>query len=135
MTKECSIVKGISIFLSLIGIASIAMAAIAYFLGPTVDLGIEDQGAMVLAAAVVLLFIGALELVTGVMGIRLSKDPARLKPFVVSATILTLVNLFEVFMKIGSDEDVPIWVNLLYAALAFTAIVYASRAMKGADAQ
>ncbi len=135
MTKECSIVKGISFVLSLIGIASIAMAAIAYFLGPTVDLGIEDQGAMVLAAAVVLLFIGALELVTGVMGIRLSKDPARLKPFVVSATILTLVNLFEVFMKIGSDEDGPIWVNLLYAALAFTAIVYASRAMKGADAQ
>ena len=124
MTKECSIVKGISFFLSLIGIASIAMAAIAYFLGPTVDLGIEDQGAMVLAAAV-----------TGVMGIRLSKDPARLKPFVVSATILTLVNLFEIFMKIGSDEDGPIWVNLLYAALAFTAIVYASRAMKGADAQ
>ena len=38
-------------------------------------------------------------------------------------------------MKIGSDEDGPIWVNLLYAALAFTAIVYASRAMKGADAQ
>ena len=28
MTKECSIVKGISFFLSLIGIASIAMAAI-----------------------------------------------------------------------------------------------------------
>ena len=135
MTKECSIVKGISFFLSFIGIASIAMAAIAYFLGPTVDLGIEDQGAMVLAAAVVLLLIGALELVTGVMGIRLSKDPARLKPFVVSATILTLVNLFEVFMKIGSDEGGPIWVNLLYAALAFTAIVYASRAMKGADAQ
>ena len=106
MTKECSIVKGISFFLSFIGIASIAMAAIAYFLGPTVDLGIEDQGAMVLAAAVVLLLIGALELVTGVMGIRLSKD-----------------------------EDGPIWVNLLYAALAFTAIVYASRAMKGADAR
>ena len=50
-------------------------------------------------------------------------SPKRLMPFIVAATILTLVNLFEVYLKIGDGTGGPIWVNLLYAAVAFTAIV------------
>ena len=34
MSKECTIVKGTGIFLAVIGLASLAMVAIAWFFGP-----------------------------------------------------------------------------------------------------
>ena len=135
MPKECSIVRGISFLLAVLGLASIAMAAIAFFFGPSVDLGIEDQTLTLDALAIALLVIGALELVCGVLGVHLSKRPAHLKPFIVTTTILTFVNLFGIALKIGSGDGGPIWINLLYVAAGFTAIVYASRAMKAAGAE
>lgn len=133
MSKECAIVKGTGIFLAVIGLASLAMADIAWFFGPTVDLGIEDEAAMIAASAAILCAIGTLELVCGILGVALAGRPKRLMPFIVAATILTLVNLFEVYLKIGDGTGGPIWVNLLYAAVAFTAIVSASRALKRAQ--
>lgn len=134
MSRECSIVRGVSFLLAVLGLASIAMAAVAFFFGPSVDLGIEDQELAVRALSVVLLVIGLLELVTGVLGVCLSKRPAHLKPFVFAASALAFVNLFEVALKVGSGDGGPVWVNLLYAAACFTAVVYASRAMKSAGA-
>ena len=90
MSRECSIVRGVSFLLAVLGLASIAMAAVAFFFGPTVDLGIEDQELAVRALSVVLLVIGLLELVTGVLGVCLSKRPARLKPFVFAASALVV---------------------------------------------
>ena len=76
--------------------------------------------------------VGLLDLVCGVMGARLSKTPAKLKPFVWAACAVCVVNIVTIIRSVAENSLDLVWVNALYAATAFAAIVYASRALKAA---
>ena len=89
----------------------------------------EDGTIMARVSGAVLAVAGVFEVVTGLLGVRGANNPAHLKAFIVMATVLCFVNLFEVAMVFMGGEG-PVWVNLLYAAVAASGIVYASRAQK-----
>lgn len=129
MSSECKIVKGISLFLVLIGIVAIAVAAIMFVFAPDAEALMEDGAIMARVSGAVLAVAGVFEVVAGLLGVRGANNPAHLKAFIVMATVLCFVNLFEVAMVFMGGEG-PVWVNLLYAAVAASGIIYASRAQK-----
>lgn len=132
MSSECKIVKGISLLAIVIGIAAVATAAIMFLFASDAASLMEDGTIMAQVSGVVLGVAGVFEVITGILGVRGANSPSHLKPFIVMATIMCFVNLFEVGMAFMGGEG-PVWMNLLYAAVAFVAVIYASRARKGAD--
>lgn len=132
MSSQCRIVAGISVLVLLFGIATIGAAAIMYFGAPSVDRAMEDGALIARVSAAILAVMGVFGVITGILGVRGARDPQRLTPFIVCATIIAFVNLFEVGMAFTGGEG-PVWVNILYAVVAFVAIVFASRARNGAE--
>ncbi|MDN0055974.1 hypothetical protein [Collinsella ihumii] len=128
-SKECAIVKGISIFFLVFGIAAIAVAALMFFGAPHVDLNMEDGTQIAQLYAVIMALIGLFEFVTGFVGIRAAKKHSLLKPYVYLCAFMVVVSLAETahtFMNGGGS----VYMYLVYAATAFAGIVFASRAMK-----
>ncbi len=132
MSTYCKLVKGISLLLMLLGILSIAVAALMFFGAPIVDLDIEDGVLIAQVLAGYMAVMGILEVVTGVLGARGANNPARLQPFIVCATIVACVNMFEVAMTFMEENGGSVWLNILYTVVAFVGIVFASRAKRDA---
>ncbi|HIZ46622.1 MAG TPA: hypothetical protein IAA19_06340 [Candidatus Olsenella pullistercoris] len=132
MSSDCKIVRGISLFLCFVGVVSVAAAVIMFLYAPSAGLASEDDVLIAQVSAGVLLAVGLLDLVCGVMGARLSKTPAKLKPFVWAACAVCVVNIVTIIRSVAENSLDLVWVNALYAATAFAAIVYASRALKAA---
>ena len=93
MSSDCKIVRGISLFLCFVGVVSVAAAVIMFLYAPSAGLASEDDVLIAQVSAGVLLAVGLLDLVCGVMGARLSKTPAKLKPFVWAACAVCVVNI------------------------------------------
>ena len=129
MSSDCKIVRGISLFLCFVGVVSVAAAVIMFLYAPSAGLASEDDVLIAQVSAGVLIAVGLLDLVCGIMGAHLSKTPAKLKPFVWAACAVCVVNIVTIISVAENSLDL-VWVNALYAATAFAAIVYASRALK-----
>ena len=104
MSSECKIVKGISLFLVLIGIVAIAAAAIMFVFAPDAEALMEDGTIMARVSGAVLAVAGVFEVVTGLLGVRGANNPAHLKVCIVMSTVLWFVNLFEVPMGFMGGE-------------------------------
>lgn len=130
MSKNRTVVKGIGLFYLLFGIVSIAVAAMMFLGAAHVELNIEDGTQIAQMFGVILAVIGVFMLVAGVIGMRAAKHDGLLKPFVFISAFLVVVNLAEIGLIIRSGEGGEIYMNLICAAVSFTAVVFASRAMK-----
>lgn len=132
MSKECQIVKGISLFLMVIGILAIITAVLMFTDAPLAASMFKDGEVLAQVAGVVLGVSGVFELVAGFMGARGANNPSHLGGFIVLGSILVVVNVIEVCLGIFGGQG-PVWMNALYAVTAGTAVFYASRAKKNAS--
>lgn len=134
MSLNCKITKIIGLLMLLLGIVAIVSGIFMIVNAPatanvtTVDDPIITTEVLggILAATGVLYFIA------GLTGARGANHPARLNGFIVFATIVSFVNLFELALDISMDAS--IWVNLVLAFVGFVGAVFASRAKKEATA-
>lgn len=132
MSSACKIVKAISLLSIVIGIAAIALAAFMFLSASDAAALVQDGAILAQVSGAVLGIGGVFEVITGFLGVRGANNPARLKPFIVMAAIMFLVNVAEVALTFGGGEG-PVWISLLYAVVALVAIVFALRARKAAD--
>lgn len=133
MSSNRRLVKGIGIFILLIGIVTLALAAVMFFGAPDVDPSIEDGALIAQMYAAILAVAGLFQLVSGIVGIRAAKHDGALKPFVYRSTFIVLINIAFVGLSFLPEEaGGPIWPYLIYAATAFSGVVFGSRAMKEA---
>lgn len=131
MSPSCKIVKGISLFVLLIAIASVVMGVIALVNAgdTTAELAGINAACAAGAAAIVA---GVLEFATGLMGARGANNPSKLGSFMAVAWIMVAVNLGEVALAVMGGAGTA-WVNALCAAALGVAAVYAARAKKEAE--
>ena len=120
--------------LALIGAAAVVLAAgIFMFVNAPATAEVttvENPVVTAEALGAILAVTGAVYLVAGVMGAKGANNPVRLGGFVVVAWVLAVVNAAEAVLSYVSGSSA--WQNVLLAAVAATAAVYASRAKAGA---
>lgn len=130
MSPNCKIVKGISLFMLLLGLVS-AIFGIVVATGVIESPDASVGQLAVQVAGAVLIVVGVCYLVVGVMGALGANNPAKLKPYIIASALLAVVNVIEVILVIIGGTGVA-WMNLVLAVLSITGIVYASRARKEA---
>lgn len=132
MSRECQIVKGISLFLMVVGILAV-VTSVLMFMGVPLAVSMFKNGeALALVAGTVLGVSGVFEFVAGIMGARAANNPSRLGSFIVLGSILVVVNIAEICLGVFGGQG-PVWMNVIYAAAIATAVFYASRAKKNAS--
>ena len=85
-------------------------------------------------AGVLYAALGVLYVIAGVLGARGANRPSKLKPFIYLAAAAVVIALANVGSTFAGVQNGLVWPDILTAVVAFTGIVYASRAMKEADA-
>ena len=132
MSSECKIVKGMSLFMLVLGLLGLAAGIFMFVNAPAAAEVTTVESPVVTAEALgaILAVTGAVYLVAGVMGAKGANNPVRLGGFVVVAWVLAVVNAAEAVLSYMSGSSA--WQNVLLAAVAATAAVYASRAKAGA---
>lgn len=133
MSSNRRIVKGIGLFIFLLGIVALILAALLFFGSPLADQSIEDATPIAQMYSVIVAIAGVFQVVTGVIGIRAAKHDGALKPFVYLSAFIVLINIALVGLSFLPEEEFgPIWPYLIYAATAFSGVVFGSRAMQEA---
>lgn len=125
-SSDQRIVKGLSILALVVAIVSLAFAAlmVAGASNVSAELGGAKAGAQ---AGYIMAVVSVFELIVALLGLHGAKHPEKLGLFTVLAGIIAVVNVIEavfVFLQGAGNE----WVNLIYAAVAFTAAWHAHRA-------
>lgn len=131
MSNECKIVKGLSWLIMLIGIASVVIGVVMFMGAGDVADQIEGGAAAAQTGGIIMVVAGVFEFVTGVMGARGANNPTRLGGFIVSGSIIAVVNIVEIVLIVTGGQG-SVWMNAIYVAAALTAVVNASRAKKAA---
>lgn len=132
MSKECQIVKGISLFLMVVGILAVVTSVLMFMEVPLAASMFDNGEALALVAGTVLGVSGVVEFIAGIMGARGANNPSHLGGFMVLGSILVVVNIAEVCLGVFGGQS-PVWMNAIYAAAVATAVFYASRAKKNAS--
>ena len=114
MSKNHRGVQGIGLCLLLFGIVAMATAAIMFFGAPGIDLGIED------GTEIAQMF--------GIFGMRAAKHPSLLKVFSWMCAADIALNLFSAG-ETALRHSGTVWPNLIFAAVAFSGLLFTSRAM------
>ena len=127
VSKNRPIVKGLSVFFLLYGLAGIAVAAIMFFGAPHVDLRMEDGTEIARMYAIILAVIGLVEVVAGILGIRAVKHHGLLKPYIYLVTFMIIVNIAVLGETLASGSGTPVWPYIIYIATALTADFAAAR--------
>ncbi len=132
MSSECKIVKGMSLFMLVLGLLGLAAGIFMFVNAPAAAEVTTVESPVVTAEALgaILAVTGAVYLVAGVMGAKGANNPVRLGGFVAVAWVLALVNAAEAVLSYMSGGSV--WQNVLLAAVAAAAASYASRAKAAA---
>ena len=131
MSNECKIVKGLSWLIMLIGIASVVIGVVMFMGAGDVADQIEGGAAAAQTGGIIMVVAGVFEFVTGVMGALGANNPTRLGGFIVSGSIIAVVNIVEIVLIVTGGQG-SVWMNAIYVAAALTAVVNASRAKKAA---
>ena len=132
MSSSCKIVKGISLFMLVLGIAAIAMGAFMAFAAPAASgAAVENPVVTAQALGIVLAVMGVVYLVAGFSGACGANNPSKLGGFIVLAGILAVVNAAEAVLCVMSG--VAAYQNIVYAVVAAVAAYQASRAKKEAQ--
>ena len=132
MSKNCRGVQGIGLCFLLFGIIAMATAAIMFFGAPGVDLGIEDGTEIAQMYGIILGIIGLSQFVFGIFGLLAAKRANLLKVFSWMCAADIALNLFsagETALRHGGE----IWPNLIFASVAFSGLLFTSRAMTEQD--
>ena len=132
MSKECQIVKGISLFLMVAGILAVVTSVLMFMGVPLAASMFKNGEALALVAGIVLGVSGVFEFIAGIMGARGANNPSHLGGFIVLGSILVVVNIAEICLGVFGGQG-PVWMNVIYAAAIATAVFYASRAKKNAS--
>lgn len=136
MSKSCNIVRGLGAFMTVLGIVCLAVGLIMFFDAQDAAsvTTVDDPVITAQVLGGVMAGAGVLYAVAGLAGFFGAKHPAKLTPFIVLATVVAFINLFEVAMTFSMDGG-EVWQNILLAVVAFTAAVYACRARQDARAE
>lgn len=134
MSSNCKNAKGISLFMLLLGIVAIASGIFMIVAAPgTANVTtVEDPVITTEVFGIIMVATGVLYFAAGITGALGANHPAKLGTFIVFATIVSFVNLFELALAISFDSS--IWQNLLLAAVGFAGALFAARAKKEATA-
>lgn len=129
MSSNCKIVKGISLLMLVFGIVSVATGIFMFATAPAAS-GVEDPVITAEVLGALLAVFGVVYFAAGVAGARGANNPSTLGVFIALGTVVAVANLVEVALSVNMGSAV--WQNLLFAAVAFVGVVYASRAKKEA---
>ncbi|MBM6778949.1 hypothetical protein H6A16_05515 [Collinsella tanakaei] len=129
LSPNSLVVKGISLFFVIFGLATVAVAAIMFFGAPEVDLQMEDGAQIAQMYAVIAGVIGLFEFICGFIGMRAAKHHKLLKPYTYLVAVMVFVNLSLLGTSLLNHVYNNVWQHLVSIAVAFTAIVFASRAL------
>ena len=115
----------------LMGIISAVAGAALFFGAPFAEGVIEDGPAIARMFGIIIAVIGVFQLIAGIIGMRAAKRDNLLKPFTYLCAFIIVVCLAEVGMSFTSGEEMgPVWPYLIYAAVCFSGVVFAGRALK-----
>ena len=128
MSKNCRGVQGIGFCLLLFGIIAMATAAIMFFGAPGIDLGIEDGTEIAQMYGIILGVIGLSQFIFGIFGLRAAKHANLLKIFSWMCAADIALNLFSAG-ETALRHSGNVWPNLIFAAVAFSGLLFTSRAM------
>lgn len=135
MQKSCSIVRGLGAFMVALGLVCLAVGLIMFFNAQDAAgvAGVDDPVITAQVFGAIMAAAGVLYAVAGLAGFFGAKHPAKLMPFIVLATVVAFINLFQAAMVLTGGQG-EVWQHVLLAVVSFTAVVYASRARQEARA-
>ncbi|OUO63486.1 hypothetical protein [Collinsella sp. An268] len=124
-------VQSIGFVILLMGIISAVAGAALFFGAPFAEGVIEDGPAIARLFGIIIAVMGVFQLIAGIIGMRAAKRDNLLKPFTYLCAFIIVVCLAEVGMSFTSGEEMgPVWPYLIYAAVCFSGVVFAGRALK-----
>lgn len=129
MSRNRRLVQGTALFFLLLGLAAMGTAAVMYFGAPNVELDIEDGVQIAQMYGIILGIAGLFQFIAGFVGLRAAKHDNLLKPYTYLAAVIVFLNLSQCGIVFTTGEGGPVYMNLIYAATAFTGIVGASRVL------
>ena len=133
MSTNCKVTKIISLIMLVLGVITVGSGCLLLYAVSSLPADSALIGDMLLYSQVLaglIALTGVVCFIAGIMGARGANHPAKLGGFIVLASIMAVVNAFEVAMAITVGSSV--WQNLLYAVLCFAGAYFASRAKKEA---
>ncbi len=126
--------KGLSLFMLLLGLVGIVVGAIMVaFAADAPDVaGVENP--IVTAQIGMMIAEGVLYVITAILGIRAANDPKRIVAFLVFDAIVALANVVGLILVVTGGSG-TVWQYILYITVAVIAGVYAVVANRAQDAQ
>lgn len=124
-------VQSIGFVILLMGIISAVAGAALFFGAPFAEGVIEDGPAIARMFGIIIAVMGVFQLIAGIIGMRAAKRDNLLKPFTYLCAFIIVVCLAEIGMSFTSGEEMgPVWPYLIYAAVCFSGVMFAGRALK-----
>ena len=128
--------KGLSIFMLFLGLAGIVAGAImvAFAADAPAVAGVENSIVTAEIGGGFLVVEGVLYVITGILGIRIAKDPQHIGTFLVFDAIVALANLAGLILVVTGGSG-AVWQYTLYLVVAIIAGVYAVLAHRNQNEQ
>lgn len=128
--------KGLSLFMLLLGLVGIVVGAIMVaFAADAPDVaGVENPIVTAQIGGGMMIAEGVLYVITAILGIRAANDPKRIVAFLVFDAIVALANVVGLILVVTGGSG-TVWQYILYITVAVIAGVYAVVANRAQDAQ